>query len=160
MLVTDMNSPDFNSYASVADCRAYATARGFTLPADDTAVEPLMFQAMDWLEGRKWKGVPRVFGQNLSWPRAYVKRDYYTIHSDVIPKQVIEAQCRLAIEAQTIDLLASNQNGQEVLSEAVSGVVSVTYSEYSRDIAPSFPAVDALLRGLCVGTGQIAVVRG
>ncbi len=160
MLVTDMNSADFNSYASVADCRAYATARGLTIPPDDTAVERLMFQAMDWLEGRKWKGVPAVFGQNLAWPRAYVKRDYYTILSNVIPEQVKNAQCRLAVEAQAIDLLPSNENGPEVTAEAVTGVVSVSYADGSRNIAPSFPAVDALLRGLCVGIGQIAIVRG
>ena len=32
MLVADPNSPDFNTYASVVDLRAFAAGRGYTVP--------------------------------------------------------------------------------------------------------------------------------
>ena len=35
MLVADPHSPDFNSYASLADLRTFAAGRGYAVPADD-----------------------------------------------------------------------------------------------------------------------------
>lgn len=159
MLDTDIQSPAFNSYASLTECRDYASSRGLSVPDDDDALSTLMLQAMDYLEGKKWKGVPTVPGQNLAWPRSGVVRDYYALPGDSIPSQVKQAQCRLTVEAQTTDLQPSFGSGAEVLSEAVTGAVSITYAEGTRDEPPSFSAVDALLRGLCVGSGQISVVR-
>ncbi|MEX3004222.1 DnaT-like ssDNA-binding protein [Serratia fonticola] len=160
MLDTDFHSDGFNSYASLAECRDYATARGLTLPGDDGELSTLMLQAMDYLEGKSWKGFPAVLGQNLAWPRSNVVRDYHVLPRNTIPKQVKQAQCRLAFEAQDTDLQPTADSGSEVLSEAVSGAVSVTYAEGTRKAQPSFAAVDALLRGFCVGSGQVAVKRG
>lgn len=160
MLDTEIHSDGFNSYASLDECRDYAAGRGLKLPEDDEELSTLMLQAMDYLEGKSWKGVPAVFGQNLAWPRAGVVRDYHRLPSNSIPIQVKHAQCRLAFEAQEMDLQPSTESGSEVLSEAVSGAVSVSYAEGTRKAQPSFAAVNALLRGLCIGSGQIAVVRG
>ncbi|CAI1683996.1 Uncharacterised protein [Serratia fonticola] len=160
MLDSDIYSDGFNSYANLSECREYASARGLSLPDTDSELSTLMLQAMDYLEGRGWRGIPAVPGQNLAWPRAGVIRDFHRIPRDSVPTQVKHAQCRLAFEAQEIDLQPSTESGSEVLSEAVSGAVSVSYAEGTRKAQPSFAAVNALLRGLCIGSSQIAVVRG
>jgi hypothetical protein len=51
MLVADPHSPDFNTYASVVDLRAFAAGRGYTIPADDGECGQMLMQAMDF-----WKG--------------------------------------------------------------------------------------------------------
>jgi hypothetical protein len=56
MLVADPHSPDFNTYASVVDLRAFAAGRGYTVPADDGECGQMLMQAMDYLEGKSWRG--------------------------------------------------------------------------------------------------------
>jgi hypothetical protein len=48
MLVADPHSPDFNTYASVVDLRAFAAGRGYTVPADDGECGQMLMQAMDF----------------------------------------------------------------------------------------------------------------
>lgn len=52
MINDDPHSPDFNSYASIVDLRAFAAGRGYTIPADDGECGMLLMQAMDFLEGQ------------------------------------------------------------------------------------------------------------
>lgn len=70
MLVTDPDSPDFESYASVDDLRVLATSRGYEVPADDSACKKLLLQGMDYLAGLIWKGSRSVAEQPLFWPRS------------------------------------------------------------------------------------------
>lgn len=160
MLVTDTGSPDFESYASVADLRDLADRRGYELPVEDAECERLLLQAMDYLAGMKWKGTRTRPEQPQAWPRTCVVVDGATLPGSTIPKQLIQAQCRLAIEAQETDLQPSFTGGAEVLQEALSGAVSVTYAQGSRAAAPSFTWLGGLLRGMVTASGQISVVRG
>lgn len=51
MLVTDPDSPDFESYASVDDLRVLATSRGYEVPADDSACKKLLCKGWTtWLD--------------------------------------------------------------------------------------------------------------
>ncbi|SUP84863.1 DnaT-like ssDNA-binding protein [Yersinia wautersii] len=160
MLVTDPDSPDFESYASVDDLRVLATSRGYEVPADDSACKKLLLQGMDYLAGLIWKGSRSVAEQPLFWPRSGVVVDGHLLPKDVIPKQVIQAQCRLAIEAQVIDLSPAFAGGGEVTQETVVGAVSVSYAEGSGASAPSFTWLNGLLRGMITSTNQVRVVRG
>lgn len=160
MLNSNPDSPDFESYASVGDMRELAERRGFLIPNKDSECEQLLLQAMDYLGGLKWKGTRTNPNQPLAWPRTCVVVDGATLPGGMIPKQLIQAQCRLAIEAQEVDLQPSFSGGSEVLQEAVSGAVSVTYAEGSRAEAPTFTWLNGLLRGMTAGSGQISVVRG
>lgn len=160
MLVADPHSPDFNSYASVIDLRAFAAGRGYTVPADDGECGMLLMQAMDYLEGQQWRGQRSSTSQPLSWPRSGVRFDGVDLPDDAIPQRLIDAQCRLAIESQEIDLTPSVSGGGAVIAESVQGAVSVQYEPGTNKATPSFPWFYSSLRGLVVGGNQVRVERG
>lgn len=160
MLVADPHSPGFNTYASVADLRAFAAGRGYTVPADDDECGMLLMQAMDFLEGRSWRGQRSSASQPLSWPRSGVRFDGVDLPDDAIPQRLIDAQCRLAIESQEIDLTPSVSGGGAVIAESVQGAVSVQYEPGTNKATPSFPWFYSSLRGLVVGGNQVRIERG
>ncbi|TKU41553.1 hypothetical protein FDW94_17960 [Citrobacter sp. wls757] len=160
MLVADPKSPDFNSYASVVDLRTFATGRGYTVPADDGECGQMLMQAMDYLEGKIWRGQRSSISQPLSWPRSGVRFDGVDLPDDAIPQRLVDAQCRLAIESQEIDLTPSVAGGGAVVMERVEGAVAVQYEPGTIKAAPSFPWFYSSLRGLVVGGNQIRIERG
>lgn len=160
MLVADPHSLDFNTYASVIDLRAFATGRGYTIPADDGECGKLLMQAMDYLEGKIWLGQRADASQPLSWPRSGVRFDGVDLPGDSIPQRLVAAQCRLAIESQEIDLTPSVAGGGAVTMERVEGAVTVQYEPGTNKASPSFPWFFSSLRGLVVGGNQIRIERG
>lgn len=160
MLVADPHSPGFNTYASVADLRAFAAGRGYTVPADDDECGMLLMQAMDFLEGKAWCGQRFSTSQPLSWPRSGVRFDGIDLPDDTIPQRLVDAQCRLAIESQDIDLTPSVSGGGAVIAESVQGAVSVQYEPGTNKATPSFPWFYSSLRGLVVGGNQVRIERG
>ncbi|HCM9572740.1 TPA: hypothetical protein N5O45_001262 [Enterobacter kobei] len=160
MLVADPNSPGFNSYASVSDLRAFADGRGYSIPADDDECGQMLMQAMDFLEGKVWRGQRSSASQPLSWPRSGVRFDGVDLSNDAIPQRLIDAQCRLAIESQEIDLTPSVSGGGAVIAESVQGAVSVQYEPGTNKATPSFPWFYSSLRGLVVGGNQVRIERG
>ncbi len=89
-----------NSYVSLTEARAYATARGMALPADDAECEAVLLKAMDYLESfdARFKGVRVQRDQPLSWPRSGAEIEGWDWASTEIPRQVINAQLALIIE--------------------------------------------------------------
>lgn len=160
MLVADPHSPDFNTYASVVDLRAFAVGRGYTVPADDDECSMLLMQAMDYLEGKAWRGQRASTLQPLCWPRSGVRFDGIDLPDDTIPQRLVDAQCRLAVESQEIDLTPSVAGGGAVTMERVEGAVTVQYEQSTNKAAPSFPWLYSSLRGLVVGGNQIRIERG
>lgn len=160
MLVTDPLSPDFNSYASVDNLRSFAAGRGYAVPADDGECGQLLMQAMDFLEGKSWRGQRSDAVQPLSWPRSGVRLDGIDLPDDTIPQRLVDAQCRLAIESQVIDLTPSVAGGGAVIAESVQGAVTVQYEPGTNKASPSFPWFYSSLRGLVVGGNQIRIERG
>ncbi|WP_347898175.1 DnaT-like ssDNA-binding protein [Enterobacter hormaechei] len=160
MLVADPHSPDFNSYASVSDLRVFAAVRGYTVPAEDGECSQMLMQSMDFLEGRSWRGQRSSASQPLSWPRSGVRFDGVDLPDDAIPQRLIDAQCRLAIESQEIDLTPSASGGGAVIAESVQGAVSVQYESVTNKATPSFPWFYSSLCGLVVGGNQVRIERG
>src|SRR5688572_8818215 len=113
-----------DSYASVAEARAYATSRGITslTALTDAQVEVLLRKASDFLESleSRFKGSRVADDQALAWPRS----DVYLFSSDTlfdeedIPAQILTAQCQLACDAAGTDLLP-NGTGREVIRQKV-----------------------------------------
>lgn len=157
--------PNSNSYASVADLRAYAAARGASLPATgsagDAACEVLLIKAMDRMEAERdnYQGDRVSSTQALSLPRVGMWVDGWEILSNEIPRTAIYAQCAFAIEAQTTDLMpntAANASGP-VTSETV-GPVSITYANPgSVRRTPALAKADALLRTLLRHNGLFVI---
>lgn len=149
MLVTDPTSPDFNSYASVEDLSRYAEARDLELPEK---TEPLLIKAMDYLAGLNWQGHRTKDGQPLAWPRSNVVFDGYPYPSGKIPRELVTAQCILAIEAKEGDLQASNREAA-IKRERIEGAIDTTYAiADGESFKPSYPAVDSMLREFTIGT--------
>lgn len=141
-----------DTYATLSELRAYALKRQLTLPSADEACEALLIKAMDFLESLKYKGSKLTQTQALSWPRIEFYLDCVLQDSSVIPKRLKDAQCNLAIIAQTIDLMPNSSVGSKgvVMSESVYGAVSRTYALPSRGtgIVPTMPSVKSLLQDL------------
>jgi hypothetical protein len=129
-------NPAANSYAAVADLRAFAADRASTVPAVDADCEVLLLKAMDYLEDLNFKGFRFKQFQALKWPRYDVIIDGWPLLLNQIPKQLIYAQCAFAIEYQTVELLPTGQpwDHGSVMSDAISGAVSETYADNARVI--------------------------
>lgn len=162
--------PDSNSYVTVAQARAYALARGVTLPADDAQAEALLIQAMDYLEAQRgrYQGTKTYPGvQALQWPRVGVIIDCdYSLPDNIIPTELKNAQMQLSMEVFNGLVLLPSSDGRVVKREKV----DVIETEYmtgqdlgaSGSLGPSFPAVDALLEPLfnaCGGGFFLKTVR-
>lgn len=161
---------DADSYATVAELRAYATKRGATLPAEDgpgdAACEVLLIVAMDWLaaQSERWKGVKVAQDQPLDWPRDGVVVGGYELPSDAIPEDLKRGQMQLAIDAQTLELQptidAAGQVGP-VVREKVD-VLEVQYAAPTaqRSVSWFAKASGFLDKYFSAGAGQVKLVRG
>jgi hypothetical protein len=141
-----------DSYVSLADYRAYGTARGWTLGADDAADEVNLRRAFDGIN-RLWDylGEAKTDDQAGVFPR--------TLWTGV-PQRVKDAQCELAYLVQggldpfaTID---SSSTGETIK------VGPITIAGDSLPTGrPRIVAVEGLLRPyLGAGPGQVRVMRG
>lgn len=119
---------DANSFATVAECRAFCDARGLVLPTDEADVETLLIKAADFLFSLEadFQGVREHVDQELPFPRAEILLHGADISGE-IPKVLKHAQCRLAFDASQNDLLATG-SGRVVKKEGV-GPLSVEYAD-------------------------------
>jgi hypothetical protein len=152
--------PNSQSYASAQDLKDYAKVRGATVPGGTTDLELLLMKAMDRLEA-----VPNFVGERLTkeqalqWPRAWAEVECWPIGANEIPRQLIQAQCALAIEAQTMDLMPTvpaNATGT-ILEETVGPITTVYANPGSVQRVPAVAKADALLRTLLKRSGLFAV---
>ena len=117
-----------NSFTTVAECRAFADARGLDLPNEDAGVEKLLVSACDFLFSleKDFQGIREHVDQELPFPR-----DEITVHSmdasGMIPKILKQAQCRLAFDASQNALQATG-SGRVVKKEGV-GPLQVEYAD-------------------------------
>lgn len=147
-----------NAYISVADAGAYHLARSNAAwVAATTAVkEAAILEATLYLNGLSWKG-RKVASRTMAWPRAdVIDGDGWPIAIDTVPEVVAMACADLAGEIVAgSDPLAVQDRAMSDLSV---GPISISY-ERGAAKAPSYPAVNALLRGLVYGSGTIRMVR-
>lgn len=143
-----------NSYVSVDNLRVFAIMRGYTLPSADADCEPLLIKAMDYIEAKRaaFQGSRVYPDQPLQFPRAYVYVDDCPVDWATIPREVVNAQCELAIAAYTITLQPNLQPSDvgAVTKKRVEGAVEVNYaasagSSFSR---PQFTAAESWLKPL------------
>lgn len=121
---------DAQTFATAAQLKTFAAARGQSVPSSQSELEVLLMKAADAMRGLPYKGDRVSKTQALDWPRSGVCIDGFDYASTEIPAELVNAQCALAIESQSTDLLptrGANLSGA-VLQETV-GPVSVTYAD-------------------------------
>lgn len=139
-----------NSYASLAEARAYATARGKTLPADDTALSALLITSVDYLEAQRarYQGSKVSAEQWLQFPREGVYIDGVPLEATAIPAILKQAQIRLAIEVNSgVDLMPT-RSGPFIKKEEVGPIVTEYSEKVGVSVEPEMTAVEALLAPL------------
>lgn len=148
------------SYVTLAQARAYASARGLSLSAVDATLEALLIKAVDYLESKRdlYKG-DKLYGSGyLQWPRSDAWLDGFEIEDTTIPAELKNAQCQLAVELSTIDVNPTVIDPQ-VRRQRVEGAVEIEYavSDDSGAVTPRMPKVDALLSPLFRSGGSMCL---
>lgn len=155
-----------NSWATVAELRAFAAERGATtIPADDEDAEPLLVRAADYINSfeEQFRGDRVSEDQELSWPRANVVLHGFAVEETTIPTRLKKAQMQAAIEESKGHELLGVTDGQIVKREKVDVIETefMTQQDLGGDVslAPSYPAVDAMLAPLLKTGGVLVSVR-
>jgi hypothetical protein len=150
-----------NSYATVVELKAFATARGVALPIDAT-IESYTLVAIDYLEAQRsnYKGAKVAPAtQSLQWPRQEVYIDDVLFPSTSIPKELRYAQCQLVIELSKGVNLQPTRSSAFVTHEKV-GAIETRYSEkVATSVTPTMPAVDNWLEPLMAHGSLLSTVR-
>lgn len=129
--------PDAESYASVSDCAAYATARGLTFLAEPVEkAEAALRRGTSWLDGTYRGSFPgrRKNGraQTLEWPRMDAWDNTCPpepISDDEIPVEIVHACCEAAIrEMAAPGSLSPDVTPGKIKKSAKVGEIAVEYA--------------------------------
>jgi len=144
---------DAVSYVAADDATDYFAARGIEAWAEEgeASQEAALVRATaaldSWLRGR-WLGKKATQAQSLAWPRTGVTdEEGYEIADDVVPVQVVQATCEIALVELTERFLQQSVSKDNTVASETVGPISVSY----RADAPTikyYPHIEALLRGL------------
>lgn len=149
-----------NSYETLVNIRAFATARGETLPTDDTELEALVIDAMDYIESfrSRFKGSKVSPTQPLQFPRNNVVIEGYNYPSNEIPNDLKKALAQAVIEANSTDLQPNT--AQAIKRERVD-VIEVEYQDSTSADVVFFKILNYLEVLLNTGSdsGFVRVVR-
>jgi len=147
-LTTTVGGASSDSYATLADYTARATALGWTLAGTDAANEINLRKATVYLDANYvWVGTRVASTQALDWPRiSNVLVDGYVIDSDTIPQAVKDAQMELAYLIQGgLNPFATVTNGAVGRKRSKAGPVE-TETEYATTReTPRIVAIEGLL---------------
>ncbi|CAB4180586.1 hypothetical protein UFOVP1040_82 [uncultured Caudovirales phage] len=132
------------SYLSVADAKAYWTARGMSIgsTADGVLEEKLRLAAAYIDSSWRFKGAKLVAAQALEFPRSGLI-DWSSNAVTGIPKRLKDATAEAAFKAIGEDLFVDQDRGGMVRSETV-GPISVTYAD-GAPAGKTFTVVERLL---------------
>lgn len=153
--------PDAQSYADVATVDAYCTARGYSdWTGTDAAKEAAILRAMTYIEGLCWRGLKASKDQALQWPRGWIEdRDGYAVSAYVVPAQVVQAMCEVALrELQTAGSTLPDTGRDEILSSIdVAGAIKMSWSN-AAPTRPDYPVVKMILKGLIQSSGGVRLM--
>jgi hypothetical protein len=164
--------PDAESYTSVAEADAYHNLRGNSLWSTITTEEKeqALRRGTDFLSETYrplWKGYRLNGVQTLDWPRTFVYLEAfvhgavgtypYLVASDIVPREVKNACCLMALKAAGGELSPDLKQG--IKSKTV-GPIKTEYDQYSPRL-PRYTAIDNMLRpflkisGASVGLSRV-----
>lgn len=155
---TGTGSATAESYVSVADCEAYAAARGLTFTASpDAEAQAALRRATAWIDATYRARFPgtKLNGrdQALEWPREDgedVNGD--AIAEDEVPVEIINATCEAAVrELASPGSLSPDYVASERVKRERVGSLEVEYSDKDqgyRDALPVVTIIDGILGSL------------
>ena len=149
-------TPGTDTYASEAELAAYASARGITVTGSQAVILTLAMDFLATLEDQ-WQGERTSPTQPLAWPRTGVYVYGTALADDAIPQSLKDAQCRLALDADSgVALLPTVSAGSKgsVIAEKVD-TIEVRYAEGANNTQPVFTAAMGLLKPLMKAGGGI-----
>lgn len=162
-LDTSIGGTGSDSYATLADLSAYATAMGWTLTATDTVKETALRRAAVALDASYgWIGTRTYQFQERAWPRIwYGLIEGWPVKSDTIPEPVRNAQIELAYVILTgADPLAS-YDGAVASKRVKTGPVEAETVYAGGKGRTRYTAVDRIIAPYTTsGAGQVRAVRG
>ncbi len=139
-----------NSFMSLAEARAAVEQYGLTLAADDDTASAQLTQAYHQLKRSyqsRLKGSLVSQEQTGIFPRDNVEANGFTVASDSIPGDVINAQLAYADSINRGADMNQTASAQEVQSKSLDGVGSTTYKAgSSKRTTPLVPAVTQWLQ--------------
>lgn len=159
---TTPGSPTADSYVSVADADAYWAKR--TTDAWTAALIPdkesALVRATSYVDAEyRWRGTKAAPTQALAWPRYDVYVDDWPLDSTIIPRQVKDAVCELALKALAGEL-AADVAPQQVIEQTVGPITRKFAPDERNGGQKQYSYVDSLLSPLVSGgSGQIRLVR-
>lgn len=154
------------SYASVATADAYHVGRLNAAWAllDATTKEGCLRKATEYMVGfyrERWKGMRGGLVQALDWPRYNVQLDDVGygriaayVQSNIVPVEVQNACCALALKASTGELASDLQR---TVKEKTVGPLKTVYADGAPE-AVRYRAVDMMLKPYLAGTAVSGVL--
>jgi hypothetical protein len=138
--------PDAQAYVSVAEVNAYAALYGLGSPV---ITDANIMRATQFLEGNyftRWIGLKRTENQALSWPRGFAtRRDGWNVSESIVPKEVKDASCALAIRANSNpDLMPDISRSDNAIEEQI-GPIRVRYAPFAQTVT-IFRDIEIILR--------------
>lgn len=136
-----------NTFASLAEIRSFASARGVTMPADDAALEVIATKAMDYLISKESRFMGKRVSavQTLPFPRTGIRLNGYAVEPTTIPGALVSAQCALCMAIKDTDLMPVNKGVGSIKRRKV-GDLETEYTGTGLSYStPSSPLVDSFL---------------
>jgi hypothetical protein len=150
-----------DSYISVSDFTARNTLRGVSLTGDNGTAEQILLIAMDYIESLDYIGYKKTQSQALQWPRTDVFIDGFEFADTSIPKEIINAQCEVAIAIDAGNSPIADL-GRETKREKV-GDIEVEYMDNAKSEIVR-RSIDVHLKKILMsgfsGIGVVSLVRG
>ena len=141
---------DAESYASVAAadarCASLGLAAWATLAEADKEIALRKATIFLGTLRSRWAGRRMSSDQVLDWPRYGVMVDGFTVPSNIVPADVVNACIDLAVRAgRGEELLPDLDTGSNAIKKDKTGPLETEYFQNTTDARERFVAVDALL---------------
>lgn len=151
-LIETPGSATANTYATLAEFNAYAVNRVPTLTWFTTATDPqkeaaLQAAARELDACFTWTGVAVDDVQALTWPRSgMLTRNGFPIATTVIPVDLKEAQCEMALQLGASDRLGDNSAFKKGITSLKAGSVALSFSDVQGSQNSNIEAADIAIR--------------
>ncbi len=149
-----IDSNEYYSYVSVDDADIYfgAASHGGPWRAAETAdKEMALVTATRTLDRQKWQGEMTNADQGAAWPRTGITG----VDPAVVPQEVLDATCELALSILNGEAVQTNPNGNvQTIASQSAGSVSISYFRGAEGKPLRFPLIVMELIGKWLGGGS------